>query len=136
MQYRKLDLNNDYTFGRRGEFHTGPAAIAQAVRTRLLLLLGEWWEDIEEGLPLYQKITGQMFGEADKRIADKAIKDRILGTRGVRELTAYRSWMDTGVRSLFAEVSLKTSEGDLIAMTIGGDSMPKVTIREVARWPT
>jgi hypothetical protein len=48
-----------------------PDAIAQAIKTRLLLFYGEWWEDITDGVPMWQKIFGQ-------RIKDKSIIDRIL----------------------------------------------------------
>jgi hypothetical protein len=136
MRYRKLDISHDYTFGRRDEFHSGAHAVAQAIRTRLLLLLGEWWEDTEDGLPLYQKITGRPFGDEDKLIADKEITERILGTAGVRELAQYSSRVDYATRGMTAECAVRTDEGGLITLAIGGGSAPAVRIKEVARWPT
>jgi len=59
VKYRRL-INGDYSFGRNnGDFLTGIDAVSQAIRTRLLLLKGEWWEDTEQGLPLFQSILGQ-----------------------------------------------------------------------------
>jgi hypothetical protein len=58
--YRKLGPNNDPYFGQgQANFISDAEAVAQAIRTRLLLLQGEWWEDINQGTPLFQSILGQ-----------------------------------------------------------------------------
>ena len=79
MRYRRLDSAHDMTFGRGVrdylEDSTGnPVAVAQAIKTRLLLFLGEWWESLDDGLPLWQQILG-------RRIRDKAVIDQILVKR-------------------------------------------------------
>ncbi len=76
MLYRRLTEDHDMSFGRgKQDFLEdslgNPEAIAQAIKTRLLLFLGEWWMDTLDGLPLWQKILGQ-------RVVDKGIIDRIL----------------------------------------------------------
>jgi len=83
MRYRRLDENHDYCFGRgRNDYLEdsvgSPNAIQQAIKTILLLFLGEWWENTQEGLPLWQKILGQ-------RIKNKAVIDNIIVKR-IREL--------------------------------------------------
>lgn len=83
MRYRKL-TNGDYTFGRREQnFVSDIDAVAQAVRTNLLLLQGEWWEDKEKGLPLFQRILGQPGVPDSVRAADLLVQDVILQTAGV-----------------------------------------------------
>ena len=54
MIYRMLDADGDYVFGRsKHAYLEGVEAVAQAIKTRLLLLYAEWWEDREDGLPLF-----------------------------------------------------------------------------------
>ncbi len=54
MIYRKLDENRDYIFGRgKNAYPEGADAVAQAIKSRLLLLYSEWWEDLEDGLPIF-----------------------------------------------------------------------------------
>ena len=84
MICRRLDENHDYCFGRGlGDYlqdvSGNPEAIAQSIKTRLLLFLGEWWKDLRDGLPLWQKILGARV--KDKKIIDKIITDRIQGLK-------------------------------------------------------
>lgn len=79
MKYRRLDANHDYCFGRGTKDYLedavgAPNAIQQAIKTMLLLFLGEWWENTQEGLPLWQKILGQ---RANTKIIDNIIVTRI-----------------------------------------------------------
>lgn len=86
MRYRKLttDGTHDMCFGRGVSDYlqdstNNPDAIAQAIKTRLLLFYGEWWEDITDGLPMWQKILGQRI--KDKGIIDRIIVDNIQGLK-------------------------------------------------------
>lgn len=83
MRYRRLDENYDYSFGRGLSDYLedsvgSPDAIAQAIKSCLLLFKGEWWESMTEGLPLWQKILG-------RRIKNKQVINNIITTR-IREL--------------------------------------------------
>ena len=81
MIYRQLDSNGDYVLGRGiGEFLKGSQAAAQAIVTHIKLLLGEWWEDVNNGLPLWQSILGQPGSEVNKISVDNIVKSRILST--------------------------------------------------------
>jgi hypothetical protein len=82
MRYRRLDENHDMCFGRGIadylEDTTGnPVAISQAIKTRLLLFLGEWWANTRDGLPLWQQILGQRV--RDKNIVSQILVERIQG---------------------------------------------------------
>lgn len=91
MRYRALSPTGDYQFGRSGLFLTNtPEAVAQAVNTRLLLWAGEWFLDSREGTPYKESILG--YGTQGTR--DVAIRERILGTPGVRQLLKYSSSVD------------------------------------------
>lgn len=83
MRYRRLDpLTWDMCFGRgKGDYledaTENPVAIAQAIKSRLLLFLGEWWLNITDGLPLWQQILGQRI--VNKGVVDQILVDRIMG---------------------------------------------------------
>ena len=98
MRYRKLDENNDYSFGNgQNDFYRDvPEAVAQSVKTRLLLWLGEWFLNIEEGTPFMQSILGKY----SKAVADTAIQDRVLATTGVTDISDYESILDPDQRAM------------------------------------
>lgn len=92
MKNRRLDDNWDYCFGRGAQnYITGADAVAQAVKSRLLLLCHEWWEDLEDGLPLWDKILGSSGSVKNRQAVDLIIRDRISGTSGVLAVTEFSS---------------------------------------------
>ena len=109
MRYRKLDANGDYTLGNQAAFYVNqPEAVAQAVLTRLKLWTGEWFLNTTDGTPWMQEILGK------RRVSvnpDAAIKQRILGTQGVKEITDYASSFDGNSRTLSVSCSLNTIYG-------------------------
>lgn len=109
MRNRKLTENGDYTFG-NGQldfWRDVPEAVAQAVKTRLLLWLGEWFLNIEDGTPYMQGILGKY----SKQAADVTIQDRALGTQGVIGITQYSSTLDVDNRSLTVTMLVDTIYG-------------------------
>lgn len=111
MIYRRLDENGDYSFGRGGQdFNSGTLAVAQAVKSRLLLLQGEWWENTEEGLPLFQNILGVPGTPESLNGVDLLIQNRISETPGVRTINNYsRSFQD---RNYSVSCNVETIYGD------------------------
>lgn len=86
MRYRALDVNGDTTFGQPGAvLIDSPAAVVQAIETRLALHAGTWFLDMREGTPY----AGKILGYQNRAERDQAIRERILGTPGVRELTEF-----------------------------------------------
>lgn len=109
MRYRRLDANGDMVFGhQQADFYRDlPEAVAQAVMTRLRLLRGEWFLDTTEGMPWATDVLGKY--TAGKY--DAAIRQRILGTQGVTELTSYSSSVDTTTRTLSVSATINTLYG-------------------------
>lgn len=92
MIYRRLSKEWDYTFGNGvSNYVNGAEAVAQAIKSRLLLLYGEWWEDQEDGLPLWQKIMGTSGRPENQQAVDLIIRDRISETEGVLAIIAWTS---------------------------------------------
>jgi hypothetical protein len=109
MRYRKLDQDNDMQFGnQQADFYRDvPEAPAQAVGTRLRLVSGEWYLNINEGTP-YQ---GGVLGKYTKDSADPVIRSRILGTQGVDSILDYESGFDPDTRAFAARGEINTIYG-------------------------
>jgi hypothetical protein len=78
MRYRRI-IDGEPQFGQnKQDFLLGIDAVAQAIATRLKLFANEWWEDLEDGLPVWTKMLG--VGQVDPEIIGLEITSRILGT--------------------------------------------------------
>lgn len=115
MRYRKLDANGDMTFGRgQANFYRDvPEAPAQAVKTRLLLRLGEWFLDTSDGTPWNEEVLGKH--TAGTR--DAALRERIVGTEGVSSLDSFNSTFDPNTRRFSVDAVISTVYGPV---TISG----------------
>ena len=106
MRYRPLSAAGDYTLGQ--PFLTNsPAAVAQAVLTRLKLWLGEWFVDTSDGTPYLQQILGERIGKSP----DAAVKLRILGTPGVTAINTYSSSYNGQTRTFTVTANVQTQFG-------------------------
>lgn len=110
MKYRQLDENGDYKFGNNElDFITDVEAVAQAIRTKVMLFYQEWWEDISIGIPMFQSIVG--------RVADTNLKmtSTLLLTRRIREIEQVTSVTNVeviqGPRSLSFKIEVDTTYG-------------------------
>jgi hypothetical protein len=87
MRYRQLSPTGDYVFGTGTRFLVNtPEAVAQAIRTRMSLIIGEWFLDTKEGLDV-----NQILGTGTATTRDFEVQARILGTKGVKSLLSYSS---------------------------------------------
>lgn len=113
MKHRRLDSNWDYCFGRGvNDYLSDLEAVAQAIKTHLLLLYGEWWEDTKSGLPLFQKIAGVRGTEENLQAIDLIFKERILDTKGVVSVLGFNSSYENRRYSFTATV--ETLYGTLV----------------------
>lgn len=114
MIYRRLDDNHDYVLGSgRQNFISEREAVGQAVTTRLKLLYSEWWEDTEDGLPLFQQILGLPATGNNKQIVDKIIQDRIQETLHVTGVIQFYSTFDSPTRQYTFNCTIDTTYGQL-----------------------
>lgn len=120
MIYRMLDSDGDYVFGRgKHAYLEGIDAVAQAIKTRLLLLYAEWWEDREDGLPLWEQILTAPGSQDSLTAVDLIFKERIEGTTGVLSLLGYESDFDRDNRKYTFKAAVETMYGDLIISNLG-----------------
>lgn len=96
MRYITQDANNDWTMtGTASDVLTDNVeAVRQAVRSRLLLFLGEWFLAPMSGVPWSEKIAG--FSSQGAR--DIVLKETILGTPGVTGIANYSSALNLKTR--------------------------------------
>lgn len=115
ITYRKLDQNGDPLWGNgQGSFVSDIDAVAQIIYTRLRLLLGEWWENLSLGTPLFQSMLGQSASDQALQTVALLLKQRILGSPYV--LSVYNSGITRtpGTRDTAYVAYVNTQFGTLI----------------------
>lgn len=114
--YRTLDSNSDYTFG-LGEnqgFLTDTAAVAQAIKTSLLLFQGEWWLDLTTGLPLWQDILGS---RNNSQYITLLIQDVINSVPYVKSITSIDTTFDSTTRAFTFTATVLTDFSTTISVS-------------------
>ena len=111
------EQRRDMVFGRgQADFYRDvPEAPTQLAETRLMLFLGEWYQDLRAGTPWNTKVLGKYTGA----IRDPVIRTRILGTAGITGIAAYDSTLDRDTRQFKVAVTVDTAYGpaDLSALS-------------------
>jgi hypothetical protein len=106
MRVRQQDANGDMTFGlgSLNYFVNNSAAVAQIIKTRLGLFLGEYWLDTTQGTDWY----GSVLGTKTEITRDAEITAQILGVKGVAEILSYNSVYDPSKRTFSITGSVMT----------------------------
>lgn len=78
ISYLALDAQNDPIFA-DGTSLTGVDAVAQAILTRLRLFYGEWWENLNIGLPVLQLMLGKLGSQRGLNAMALAIQNNVQG---------------------------------------------------------
>lgn len=121
MIYRQLDDNGDYIFGLgKHAYLEGVDAVAQAIKTRLLLLYHEWWEDLEDGLPLWEKIMASSGQPSNIKAVDFIFRERIQNTTGVLSILGYESSFKN--RRYTFRCAVETLYGSLVISNIRNEA--------------
>ena len=84
--------------------------IDQHVRANLRSFKGEWFLNLDEGVPYYQDILKK---NQSPVLIDAILKEAILNSYGVTELTAFEIKVDTETRKMFLDFEINTVEGFL-----------------------
>lgn len=117
MKYRRQDENGDYVFGHnKKDYVQGNLAIAYAIKSKILLFYGEWWEDIGIGIPMFQSIIGQGRSEALKNSAQMLISDRI---KEIEEVAAINKVNIIFVkRTMEVQISITTTNNEVVEVEV------------------
>lgn len=83
--------------------------IMQNLAIRLRFILGEWYLDITQGIPYYEVF----FRKAPNQIQIESIlKEEIVNTRGIVELTSFESDFDARRRLYTVKFSARSISGE------------------------
>lgn len=115
MRYRRLDDNGDMLPARGNPPFTGAEAVGAAVRSRILLFYGEWWETPEDGLDISYFFGYQ--NEEKKRVAEALLRLRILETDGVSEILRL-DFADVKNRRREISAEIVTNTGETITVEV------------------
>ena len=99
MIYRNKTDNGDYCFGNnKQDYVSGSGAVALAIKSKILLFYGEWWEDKSIGIPMFQSIIGQSNRQSVIAALQQFLKNRILEIPQVVSVDRIDVESDTGRR--------------------------------------
>lgn len=104
----ELDGDGDLVVDRDAHFTTGLDAVAQGIRIRVQMFEGEWFLDLDTGIPYYQDILGQKFNEVKIRAA---FREEILAAPGVGALLELAVTFDNATRILSVTWKVQSSFG-------------------------
>lgn len=112
----QLDHEGDLAF-HRGDLVTvsGADEIAQRLRIRLRLFLGEWFLDEGAGVPYWQRILG---AKISKPALLSIFREQILACPGVSEVTAIDADMGAGARNARLSFTVSTEAGEEVSDSI------------------
>ncbi|QHP55000.1 hypothetical protein EH203_14820 [Pectobacterium carotovorum subsp. carotovorum] len=109
MRYRRESADGDYTFGQGDDtwLIDSPEAVAQAVKTRFELWLGQWFLDTAAGTPWIQSVLGKQRPDA----YSLAIRQRILETQGVSSISEFNTTVNSATRRVSFTATIETIYG-------------------------
>lgn len=108
MTVRKLDPVTGDIVTSGQQFTNGQDEIAQTIRTRLKLFLGEYFRDITDGTPWFQSILTKRGTLSSK---DAIIKRRLRQTEGVTQLIEFTTDYDIQSRKYTVNAKVDTPFG-------------------------
>lgn len=105
-----IDINTGDLILEDGDINlnSGLEAIRQNLQARLSFFLGEWFLDVDSGVPYYQDVLKK---NPDPVVLDGVFKDAILGTPGVLGLEEFDMQLDTSLRQLKLIFKARSTDG-------------------------
>jgi hypothetical protein len=110
ITYLQLDASGDPIMNPAASLRDA-AAVRQAILTRLLLFQGEWWEDLNEGTPYFQKILGVRATPNNQQIMAQVLAARITGTPYVSAVQNVAVAFDPRTRKFSFSAKVQTTFG-------------------------
>lgn len=109
MRVRMLTATLDYAYGQGSANYLvdSRAAVALEVFTTLQLFQGEWFLDINAGVPWLTQVVGVN----TIPLYDQVIKNAIQNVQGVTAIVSYSSTLNRATRALFVSATIDTQFG-------------------------
>jgi hypothetical protein len=113
---RQLTADFDMNFGHSLDDYLHDAfAVGQNIKTRLLLILGEWFLDITAGVP-WNVLLGPK--PADTVALEGAVRQTIVTTTDVVEITAFSLDFDRATRKATIQTTVRTVYGTSVSVEV------------------
>jgi len=119
--YLALDADYDPVFAANTAL-TGQPAVVQAILTRLKLFQGEWWENLNLGLPVFQSMLAQLGTQRTQQAAQRAVAANIATLSPYVTSVNNVSVSLNGAGQLSIQVSVQTAFGLVAVQTAPGAS--------------
>ena len=97
-------------------------AVAQIIYTKLRLLLGEWWENLDIGFPLFQKLIGASGAPTSQAGVMLVIQQTILSCPYVLQIVSVSFTHNTATMASTFTAEVSTIFGNLIVSNAPGSS--------------
>ena len=118
-----LDSNNDLVVGKDLSFSTGVQAVAQSCRIALQMFEGEWFLNLDVGIPYWDQILAQKPAAAIAA-AKLAFYDALRGVVGVLDIPLLQVEYVGATRAMNITWQVSTVFGDTpvdtLSLTVGG----------------
>lgn len=112
LKCRRVTSSGDYVFGKGGlDYASNEEALLIAIKTKIKLLLGEWWEDIKDGFPLFQGALLQRNNDEGMQTIELLVKERLLTLTDITSVIKYDALVRE--KNYHAEMSLDTKYGQI-----------------------
>jgi hypothetical protein len=110
-------LTNDVVITTDLALTSGVAGVMQAVRIRLATIAGEWFLDLDLGIPLFERVgvstARAIFGQKfDQTKAANEFRKAILSTPGIVSVTSLEVTFDGKTRAMTVIWGAQTAFGD------------------------
>jgi hypothetical protein len=92
-------------------------SLIQKIRLKFMFVLGEYWLDVDKGVPYFDKEDGQIsiFNKsADVNTIESTLKEYLLDTEGVKEILSFSFSIDNGFRRADINFDVKTTTGETV----------------------
>ena len=111
MKYRRQDKNGDYVFGHnKNDYVSGNLAVAYAIKSKILLFYGEWWEDISQGIPMFQSIVGQTNKSNVTNALELLLNERVQEVPGVEVVNEITATISGRIISIYIRCTTENNE--------------------------
>ena len=126
ISVRKLLSNGDPSYGNgQADFIYDKFAVAQLIYTRLELFTGEFWNNLQDGLPMFQSILG-VGGAEISDVAAQIIIDRIISTPFVNNVQKVVTSYTVNTRTFKFQCDAVSDFG-VISINVGPASVSIIT---------
>lgn len=119
MLYRPVDSTGDmFPIARKEQLLFGTAALAEAIKSRMRLHRGEWWEEADTGSPILDLLTAQKVSVDHMGAIAHQIVGYISQTEGVRSVQASQPTYNQAQRSMTLLCVVTPTTGEAFSMEV------------------